>query len=1187
MEPLEPRRLLAAIASGQTLSGPFGDPIVPLEFTFDAAKGDRIVAGFGAAQGDTNFAPYIKIVAPNGAIVGSADTGTTGFGGQSVTAVGTAPSTGTYTIRVGDNDGDFNTTQVQYEVSLGIGSGNAIAAGLADGENSGPIIAGQTLGGNLLNGEVASYTFSASPGDQIVAGFGLAEGDVEYAPFMEIVAPDGTVIGKDDSTDTGFGGSGVNVEAKATQGGIYTLLMGDFDKGGNTTAARYTVSLAVGAGQAVPADQPGGENSGPIVGGQTLTGNLRNAEVASYTFDAPAGARLAAGFGFSETDVNFQPYVEIVAPDGSVISRSETGFGDMSVIAFGKAKTAGIYTLIIGDSNKGSNYTVVKYNLTLSLGAGQLIPADLPGGKNSGPIANGEVLTNTLRNGEFASYSFAASKGDTLTSTFRIQKDDVNFAPFLEIVDPDGTVIGTADNGNTGFGGPSVTAIGTATADGIYTLIAGDLKNGGNYSDGSYQIVVTGAKTPPISPPLPTPAPTIVSLTDAPDPVQVGGSFTLTATGVANANSVAFYRESNGTAGLQTGTGGDASVGTDSTATGGYTASPATASLAAGTYTYYAVATGPGGTSAPASTTNTVTTAPPPTPAPTIGSLADSPDPVEVGQGFTLTAKNLTGTVASVAFYRESNGTAGLQTGAGGDASVGTDSNATGGYTASPATGSLTTGTYTYYAVATGPGGTSAPASTTNTVTAAPPPTQNQPPTLAALSDAPDPATVGQTVTLTATGAADADGSVVEVRFFRETDGGDVPVGVDADGSDGYSASFSTAALAPGDYDYFAVAVDDGGATSARATATNTVKAVVVPPADNQPPTLGGLTASPEPVTAGDPLALVATGAADADGTVASVEFYRAVDGGADVLLFTDTDGSDGFSARASTAGLAAGSYSYYAVAVDNGGARSARATAKSTVIAAPPIPPTPGGLDFILLDANADAQLQPLTDGAVLALADLPRNPSVLLAGAERYGSVRFDLGGPNGLHYANTEINYFYTLFRNKGADYFGSEDSLGRRLKVGDYKLTATTFDTRDGGGTPGASKTVNFRIAAEAGRAIDVTLVDADADAPVLMLTDGATIPFSSVPRSASLLATIDPSVVGSVRLVLDGPVSVNHVERVRPYTLFENLGGDYFGGSLPSGSYTLVVTPHAGGEGDGAAGEPLRLSFTITDRVATA
>ncbi|MEA2734389.1 MAG: hypothetical protein QOE14_840, partial [Humisphaera sp.] len=92
----------------------------------------------------------------------------------------------------------------------------------------------------------------------------------------------------------------------------------------------------------------------------------------------------------------------------------------------------------------------------------------------------------------------------------------------------------------------------------------------------------------------PNAAPTIASLADSPDPVPAGGTFTLTANGVADSDgtiaNVKFYRETNGLTGLQTTGTADLLLGTDTTAAP-YSLAVSTVGLANGTYTYYAQAT--------------------------------------------------------------------------------------------------------------------------------------------------------------------------------------------------------------------------------------------------------------------------------------------------------------------------------------------------------------------------------------------------------------------------------------------------------------------------------------------------------------------------------------------------------------------------------------------------------------------
>lgn len=88
--------------------------------------------------------------------------------------------------------------------------------------------------------------------------------------------------------------------------------------------------------------------------------------------------------------------------------------------------------------------------------------------------------------------------------------------------------------------------------------------------------------------------PVVGSLSAAPGAGGAGSTFRLTASNVSDDGPVAkvgFYRESNGATGLQTGSGGDTLLGTDSNAAGGYAVTVGTTGLAAGNYTYYALAT--------------------------------------------------------------------------------------------------------------------------------------------------------------------------------------------------------------------------------------------------------------------------------------------------------------------------------------------------------------------------------------------------------------------------------------------------------------------------------------------------------------------------------------------------------------------------------------------------------------------
>ena len=106
----------------------------------------------------------------------------------------------------------------------------------------------------------------------------------------------------------------------------------------------------------------------------------------------------------------------------------------------------------------------------------------------------------------------------------------------------------------------------------------------------------------------------------------------------------------------------------------------------------------------------------------------------------------------------------------------------------------------------------------------------NQPPVVTALSDTPDPVAAGGTITLTATGVGDPDGSIANVRFYRETNGiaglqttgaSDVLLGTDTTASP-YSLSVAAPAV-NGAYTYYAQATDNLGLAGNAAVTTNTV----------------------------------------------------------------------------------------------------------------------------------------------------------------------------------------------------------------------------------------------------------------------------------------------------------------------------------------------------------------------------
>lgn len=165
------------------------------------------------------------------------------------------------------------------------------------------------------------------------------------------------------------------------------------------------------------------------------------------------------------------------------------------------------------------------------------------------------------------------------------------------------------------------------------------------------------------------------------------------------------------------------------------------------------------------------------------------------------------------------------------------------------------------------------------------------------------------TITLKAT-AADGDGTIAKVQFFRNG----VLLGTDT--SSPYAYTWSGAAV--GTYALTAVATDNLGATT-------TSSVVNISVAANAPPSVA-ITAPPAGtvVKAGTTITIAAS-AADADGTIARVEFHRNASG-------TDLIAADTTAPHSIATSFNAGIYSLTAVAIDNLGARTTSAPIALTV---------------------------------------------------------------------------------------------------------------------------------------------------------------------------------------------------------------------------------------------------------------
>ncbi|MCJ8164629.1 DUF4082 domain-containing protein [Pontibacter sp. E15-1] len=248
-------------------------------------------------------------------------------------------------------------------------------------------------------------------------------------------------------------------------------------------------------------------------------------------------------------------------------------------------------------------------------------------------------------------------------------------------------------------------------------------------------------------------------------------------------------------------------------------------------------------------------------------------------------------------------------------------------------------------------------------------------------------------------------------------------------------------------------------------------------------------------------------------------------------------------------------------------------------------VSPASGGntqvVSLTLINAATNVPIRDLVSGDELNLAELPTKSLNIRANTSpsKVGSVKFNLTGTQTK--SVTESVAPYALF---GDDTRGSYYAWAPA--VGSYTLQATPYEGSKATGAAGIAITLSFTVTdrpiSSGQRVISMTLVNADNDNDIMVLTSGATLNLASLPtKNLNIRANTSPSKVGSVKFNLTGTQTKSVTESVAPYALFgDDTRGGYYPWTPAVGNYTLNAVPYSGSKASGTAGEPLTLSFTV-------
>jgi Viral BACON domain len=224
-----------ALGNGANASGVIATAGQVDSWTFAATTGDAIALSMAEVGADSAFVPWIRLLRPDGTIVGNASSGL-------VAQINvTANQTGTYTVLAASNDAG-NDDLGSYVLTLAKTPGAFVVPA---GDQGGPMTVGITHTGSIVRGDLDQWTFLASAGDAVTVSIARVSPDTAFVPWIRLRKPDGA--------EEAFADGGLTAQIGVTLpvSGLYTVLVGSNDEG-NDGAGDYTLRVTGASGTALP-----------------------------------------------------------------------------------------------------------------------------------------------------------------------------------------------------------------------------------------------------------------------------------------------------------------------------------------------------------------------------------------------------------------------------------------------------------------------------------------------------------------------------------------------------------------------------------------------------------------------------------------------------------------------------------------------------------------------------------------------------------------------------------------------------------------------------------------------------------------------------------------------------------------------------------------------------------------------
>ncbi|MCB9451211.1 MAG: PPC domain-containing protein [Anaerolineaceae bacterium] len=461
------------IASGETRNGTLADSAERHVYTFEGTTGTSVTLRMGRVSGAID--PVITLYAPDASVIALDDN--SGGDREAVlrnirlfqdglysVQVSGAGFPGDYTLSLLAGAQPFPVTPTIIAPVLPTSTPEALTPTLAPAYNNATLEDHVPLTGSLARpGDFARFLVYASAGEIITIGVRPLSGST-LQPKIELVAPSGAPV----------------ASATAAANGV-ALLQGY----PVTTSEESAYQVILTVGDTVGAYQIGfgrGETYDDLRRGDAAPDALYSEILPERGLRDVWSVYLNTGdvitAAVTTESATFDPVLELVAPDGSVLAADDnSGGGRNALVSASRAPVSGLYHLrVAGVDGAAGSYTLVWRYVNLAPTATPF-PALLPV-----LAADGFVGDEA-----YAFYPFQGLAGQSVRIEV-IARPGSDFDPVAALIAPDGSEIATGDDSE---GDLNPRFIASLPTDGTYTV-----RVTGYLSSGAFTVTVDRLVTP-------------------------------------------------------------------------------------------------------------------------------------------------------------------------------------------------------------------------------------------------------------------------------------------------------------------------------------------------------------------------------------------------------------------------------------------------------------------------------------------------------------------------------------------------------------------------------------------------------------------------------------------------------------------------------------------------------------------